>query len=469
MNANNIKLTGVIRKSLLLKAVAVVIVAALILLFLPQFSAEPYIIATSANTRNQINDMEQRLENNRAEQARVSAELARLLRATNENEALLIAIEQQINLKITEIFDSEELIQLHEQLMRENEAEIAQLEERREELRGNLAERLRNLHENGGQNILSIINDSSSFFELIIAIERSVTRVDRDRAMISELEEMQEQLDAIAEELEEQRLEQLRLRAYLEIQHDALQERQNELNDVLYQLNRDSEQNQVLSDQLAGNEEQYEQSMESLIQQLERQLAEEEARRRAEEERIRREQEAAATANRPAQNPPANTNTAPPPPVNPSDEMMWPTGFCSRDRRIATRITSQFGYRTIFGRRQFHTGIDVGAQFGTPIYAAQCGVVLISQFHHSWGNYIVISHGTDSQGRAIQTLYAHAQRLHVRPGQQVSRGQRIADVGSTGTSTGPHLHFEVRVNGRPVAPLPFVQASRNRVLAGQPA
>ena len=479
MNANNAMLSNVRKKSVLLRILAVLLIAVVAFASLPTISTSPYVAASSNVTQNQINDMQQRLENNRAEQERIAGELARLLRATGENEALLETIESLINEKISEIFGSEELIELFEQSIRDNENEIRLLEEESEILIENLTERLRALHENGNQNILTIINDSSSFFELIVAIERSVTRVDRDRRMVAELEEIQIRLDETAERLESQRVEQLRLRAHLEIQREELEVRQDELNDVIYQLNRASEENMALSDHLANSEDQYEREIEALIRRLEEQ------RQREEEERRRAEAAAAAAAAAAAEaernnqqnssntNNGTNTNTTnnnPPPPINPeAGDFMWPLGFCQRARAIATNITSHFGNRIIFGRQEFHSGIDVGAQFGTPIFAAQCGVVLISQFSSGWGNYVVISHGTDAQGRSIQTLYAHAQRLDVRPGQQVSRGQQIATVGSTGRSTGPHLHFEVRVNGRAVAPLPFVQASFNRVRAGQPA
>lgn len=474
MNANNLMLSGMRRKNMLLRTLAILLMAVVVFVFLSPMFTVPYVAASSNATQNQINDMQQRLKNNRAEQDRVSAELARLLRSTNDNEALLEAIEHQLYLKLQEIFDSEELIELFEVSIYLNEFEISQLEAESERLLESLTERLRALHENGSQNILTIINDSSSFFELIIAIERSITRVDRDRRLVAELEDVQARLDETADRLDSQRVEQLRLRAHLAIQREELELRQNELNDVLYQLHRDSEYNMELSDQLANSEEQLERDIEGLIRRLEEQRqreAEEEERRRA-AAAAAAAAEAAAAANRPQ--PPANTPnppvTTPPPPINPgAGDFMWPVGFCQRAGRIQTTITSHFGNRVIFGRSEFHAGFDVGAASGTPIFAAQCGVVLISAFHSSWGNYIVISHGTDSQGRTVQTLYAHAQRLDVRPGQQVSRGQQIATVGSTGRSTGPHLHFEVRINGRVVDPLPFVQTSRSRVLAGQPA
>ncbi|MBD2560658.1 M23 family metallopeptidase [Nostoc linckia FACHB-391] len=109
-----------------------------------------------------------------------------------------------------------------------------------------------------------------------------------------------------------------------------------------------------------------------------------------------------------------------------------------------TPVTSEFGWRThpITGKHKFHTGIDFGAAKGTPIYAVDAGRVVFAGDKGGYGKAAVIQH----QG-GLSTLYGHASQLYVQQGQQVVRGQMIAAVGSTGFSTGPHLHFEVHVNG----------------------
>lgn len=98
-----------------------------------------------------------------------------------------------------------------------------------------------------------------------------------------------------------------------------------------------------------------------------------------------------------------------------------------------------------------HNGIDIGAKSGSPIFAAGAGKVIFAAYGSGYGNYIVIDHGDK-----ISTLYGHCSRLLVSAGQEVRQGQRIALVGSTGLSTGPHLHFEVRVNGKPVNPASYM-------------
>lgn len=123
---------------------------------------------------------------------------------------------------------------------------------------------------------------------------------------------------------------------------------------------------------------------------------------------------------------------------------------------------SGFGTRIdpITGQSAMHEGIDFIAPPGTPIFAAAGGIVIAAEWHHSFGNMIEIDHGGD-----IVTRYAHASTVLIKAGDLVKRGQKIAEVGSTGRSTGPHLHFEVRFKGLPQNPARFLQAGQPAVAA----
>ena len=116
---------------------------------------------------------------------------------------------------------------------------------------------------------------------------------------------------------------------------------------------------------------------------------------------------------------------------------------------VSGEITSPFGWRThpIFGNQRYHSGIDIAAEYGTPICAAQSGVVITAGWIDGYGNTIMIDHGG-----GIVSLYGHNQSLAVNVGQSVNQGQVVAYCGSTGNSTGPHCHFEVRLNGDSVDP-----------------
>jgi murein DD-endopeptidase MepM/ murein hydrolase activator NlpD len=117
---------------------------------------------------------------------------------------------------------------------------------------------------------------------------------------------------------------------------------------------------------------------------------------------------------------------------------------------------SSFGWRIdpFTGQQAMHEGVDFTSAPGTPVFAAAAGVVVHAAFHPQFGNMVEIDHGND-----FVTRYAHVSRLHVKPGDLVKRGRRIAEVGSTGRSTGPHLHFEVRYKGVAQNPARFLRAS----------
>lgn len=121
------------------------------------------------------------------------------------------------------------------------------------------------------------------------------------------------------------------------------------------------------------------------------------------------------------------------------------------------RLTSDFGMRThpVLGGRRNHQGIDLAAPTGTPIYATADGIVGRADWFSSYGLYVEIDHGAD-----LETRYAHMSRLAVAEGERVRKGDIIGYVGSTGRSTGPHLHYEVRIAGVAVNPIPYMVESQ---------
>ena len=127
-----------------------------------------------------------------------------------------------------------------------------------------------------------------------------------------------------------------------------------------------------------------------------------------------------------------------------SGAMIWP---------ISGPITSEFGWRThpITGDQRFHSGLDIGGDYGIPVHAAQVGTVTYAGWISGYGNTVIIDHGG-----GVTTLYGHNQSLAVGEGQSVAQGEVISYCGSTGNSTGPHCHFEVRQNGEPVSPYGYL-------------
>ena len=125
-------------------------------------------------------------------------------------------------------------------------------------------------------------------------------------------------------------------------------------------------------------------------------------------------------------------------------------------------LTSGYGMRVhpVLGGRRAHKGVDLAAPTGTPIYATADGTVGKAEWFSSYGLYVQLEHGA-----SLQTRYGHMSRLNVFAGQQVRKGDLIGYVGSTGRSTGPHLHYEVRIGGQAVNPIPYMQADEVLQLA----
>lgn len=137
-----------------------------------------------------------------------------------------------------------------------------------------------------------------------------------------------------------------------------------------------------------------------------------------------------------------------------SSDIKVTTGFI---RPLGGQITSPFGYRMhpIFKTRKFHSGIDIAAPMNTPIKASNTGKVIMAGWYGGYGKVVIIDHGI-IRGQSITTLYGHLNSISVSQGQQVKQGQIIGRVGTTGYSTGPHCHFEVRVKGQPRNPLNYI-------------
>ncbi|MFU0799959.1 MAG: M23 family metallopeptidase [Xylanivirga thermophila] len=124
---------------------------------------------------------------------------------------------------------------------------------------------------------------------------------------------------------------------------------------------------------------------------------------------------------------------------------------------VKGRITSRFGIRNdpFNSTKKFHAGLDVAAPRGTPIKSAASGTVIMADRNSGYGNMIMIDHGN-----GLSTVYGHASKLLVKEGDKIKKGDIIAEVGSTGRSTGPHLHFEVRLNGEPIDPVNYINESK---------
>lgn len=140
--------------------------------------------------------------------------------------------------------------------------------------------------------------------------------------------------------------------------------------------------------------------------------------------------------------------------LDPKGPVAQPTvAIPSRVPLESMRMTSDYGMRNhpVLGGRRNHKGIDLAAPIGTPVYATADGIIGKAEWFSSYGLYVQIEHGAD-----LETRYAHMSRLAVATGERVKKGDIIGYVGSTGRSTGPHLHYEVRIDGVAVNPVPYM-------------
>lgn len=338
------------------------------------------------------------------------------------------------------------------------EADIAAKQEELEKRYKAMEIRIVYSYENGRNNMFNKLFSSKDFSGIMRAIDYAAAVQEFDNMVISEYEQELVALNnaRTAAENERAKIDELAVKnanqtQALEILKDAkegeLEKLDGELTDAqsiaaAYEAEVKA-QNEVLSAIRRAIEE------EKRRQEEERKRQEEERKRR-EEERKRLEAEAAANGTAPPED---IVEEEPAPVVTPSTSgnFSWP---CPASRRI----TSEYGPRTspTAGASSNHKGIDIGAPRGSDIVAADSGKVILATYSSSAGNYVIVSHGVNSEGKTICSVYMHCDQLLVQEGASVSRGQVIAKVGSTGVSTGPHLHFGVTEDGAYVSPWGYV-------------
>ncbi len=264
-----------------------------------------------------------------------------------------------------------------------------------------LEERLRVMYMNGTGGYLEIILNAENLIDALTRVDMIQLIVKSDVELLKEINDQKLEVEQLKAEQETKRLE---LTAVI-----------NELNLM---------QNEVIS--ASRSKENYMASLQNNIEEIIRQEAAMEEQSKQIEKDILAAQRAVEYA---------------------GGVMSWPVPG-------QYRITSEFGGRVhpITGVWSTHGGTDIAAPYGTAIVAANAGVVIYAGYHYSYGNYIIIDHGG-----GIATLYGHCSKLLASNGQAVDKGEKIALIGSTGESTGNHLHFEVRVNGVRVQPMDYLK------------
>lgn len=284
------------------------------------------------------------------------------------------------------------------------QAELTKAQEESAKQYSAYCDRAKMLIERGSVTYLEILLKAESFSDLLsrINIVKQIARYDSNR--LDQLKKIEEQIAAVKKELENEKGVLVALKSENDTQMSALKTKQAQSQQLINSLTSD-------------------------ISSYEAALAAQEKAEAAARDEIKRLTQTQSSQSR----------------VFVGGVFAWPS--------VSTVITSPYGTRThpVTGRVKRHTGVDIGAGYGTNIYAANSGTVLVAGWNSGgYGNYVVIDHGG-----GITTLYGHCSSLCVSKGQTVTKGQVIAKVGSTGMSTGPHLHFEVLKNGSTTNPMSY--------------
>jgi len=327
-------------------------------------------------------------------------------------------IDQEIEITDQEIENVTAMLDVIDQQIAEKEFQYYETlgEEQRQVIV--FKQRVRAMEENGDISYYSILFDARSFSDLLGRMDIISEIMAYDEQVVKNLEAAKQNTIRVKAELEEIQVEWEEYRALQEekkAEKAAEQEKAQALMDELRAL---QDENEELFDQINAEKEKFDADIAAVT----KKIAAEEAALKAAEAAKRLQQ------------------------INASGTYMWPSD--------TTRITDTFGYRSVHpvtGKKgALHAGIDIGAPSGSNIYAADSGEVVTATYSSSYGNYVMIYHGNGNY-----TVYAHMSKLKCKKGDYVKKGAIIGLVGSTGISTGPHLHFEIRVNGVAVDPMQY--------------
>ena len=327
-------------------------------------------------------------------------------------------LDSEISVLSSEISNVESQISTYAELITQTEAELLDAQEREAAQYELFCKRVRAMEERGTISYWSVLFKADSFTDLLSRLDFINEIMDSDQKVIQDLQDLQAEIEEKKESLETQKAESEAAKAELVSKKSELNKQREAANALVAQLRASKSEYQEDMDDLSAEAE----AVPAQIRKLSKELAAQQA----------------------AQGKPSNAALG---------GYIWPVS--------SRRITSTFGGRASPGGigSTNHKGIDIGGVgYTTEIHAAKAGTVIVSQYSRSYGNYVVVSHGSGNT-----TLYAHMSSRKVSVGQYVNQGDVLGITGSTGNSTGPHLHFEITESGVRINPLNYLTGY---VLAG---
>ena len=359
-------------------------------------------------------------------------------------------LEQQISVLSAQIVNTQALIEEYDVQIADKQVELENAQQKADEYYQLFLARFRDLEEQGSVSYWSILFDAASFSDLLDRISFIADVVHYDNQIVDQLQAARQAVADAKADLETNQAEQVQAKTDLESQQAELSTDEAAVDAAIAEINSKADvyqsqldeiksQADALDEQIAAAQKEYEAQVAA-----EKAAAEKAAAEKAAAEKAAAEKAAQEAANK-KNNSSSNSNSSSSSSGSGRISMVWP---CA-----STRVTSEFGKRNspTAGASTYHKGIDIGASTGTAIYAAASGTVTEAGYSSSRGNYVVIYHSN-----GVSTAYMHCSALYVSSGDKVSQGQTIAAVGSTGISTGSHLHFSVIEDGTYVNPRNYV-------------
>lgn len=353
---------------------------------------------------------------------------------------------EQLDKKLSEItlqlVDLEDQVEAKQAELDENQKALEEAKQTSDEQYDSMKKRIKFLYENGNEAYLEMILEAKNFADLVNKADFVKQMSEYDRNMLTEYQQTQQTIADKQVQIEKEYKQIEQLQAQTQEQKESVEaisaEKEKEYQAYQSQIKE--------SETLAAQVEEEIEAQETIIANLEAEAA---RKRKAEEEakaKAKAAAEAAAASSKSSASQSTDTTDTSASSSVSASGFVWP---CPS----STRVTSEYGYRIhpLTGTKKMHNGIDIGASTGTPIVAAASGTVAAASYNSSMGNYVMIDHGD-----SLYTVYMHCSAFNVSAGDTVSAGSTIAFVGSTGNSTGPHLHFSVRLNGSYVNPWNYV-------------
>lgn len=371
--------------------------------------------AVSQSEINQLTQQRKELQAKQKEQQKTINKLRSKKASVVDQKA---ALDRENDLAEQEIVLVKEQITAYDQQIEDKGVELETAKQEEEAQTVRFRSCVRHLEEYGQMSYIAILLEATSLSDLLARMDMVGEVIAYNKQVQADMTAAREKVETVKAELEDARTELQDKQSELETKQVALQQKVAEANALLAGLESDINAYKSVYDQ-------YEQQQKNVQSQIDKQV-----------EELRRQEEANKN-NNPGYDPGKDNGS--------TGTMMWPCPSCHY-------ITSQFGWRyhPIYHTQKYHSGVDIGASYGATIVAADGGTIITAGSVSGYGNCVVINHGN-----GITTLYGHMSSIAVSVGQKVSKGQTIGYVGSTGNSTGPHLHWEVTVNGVRQNPLNY--------------